>query len=176
MTFGGRYVIMMMALFSIYTGLIYNEFFSVPFELFGPSAYGCRDQSCRYTVSLSCLTYLWSVNPIWVDYTWFFYFVAAMLLQWVWVRSVALTHLVWILNGMVPGPSYRFLTRWRWRCQSYLEWPRWILESYWVTLMQNSLGITWISGKLWARLLLLPSKSHIHLHSHFPSPSCSSIL
>ncbi|KAK4274814.1 hypothetical protein QN277_017986 [Acacia crassicarpa] len=47
MTFGGRYVIMMMALFSIYTGLIYNEFFSVPFELFGPSAYGCRDPSCR---------------------------------------------------------------------------------------------------------------------------------
>lgn len=36
MTFGGRYVIMMMTLFSIYTGLIYNEFFSVPSELFGP--------------------------------------------------------------------------------------------------------------------------------------------
>ncbi|XWS21009.1 hypothetical protein CRYUN_Cryun30bG0018100 [Craigia yunnanensis] len=48
MIFGGRYVIMMMALFSIYTGLIYNEFFSVPFELFGPSAYGCHDPSCRY--------------------------------------------------------------------------------------------------------------------------------
>lgn len=48
MTFGGRYVIMMMALFSIYTGLIYNEFFSVPFELFGSSAYACRDLSCRY--------------------------------------------------------------------------------------------------------------------------------
>lgn len=48
MAFGGRYIIMMMALFSIYTGLIYNEFFSVPFELFGPSAYGCRDSSCRW--------------------------------------------------------------------------------------------------------------------------------
>lgn len=48
MTFGGRYVIIMMALFSIYTGLIYNEFFSVPFELFGSSAYACRDLSCRY--------------------------------------------------------------------------------------------------------------------------------
>jgi V-type H+-transporting ATPase subunit a len=46
MMFGGRYVIIMMALFSIYTGLIYNEFFSVPFELFGKSAYACRDPSC----------------------------------------------------------------------------------------------------------------------------------
>lgn len=48
MTFGGRYVILMMSLFSIYTGLIYNEFFSVPFELFSPSAYACRDPSCGY--------------------------------------------------------------------------------------------------------------------------------
>lgn len=47
MMFGGRYCILMMALFSIYTGLIYNEFFSVPFELFAPSAYACRDLSCR---------------------------------------------------------------------------------------------------------------------------------
>ncbi|KDO84722.1 hypothetical protein CISIN_1g038653mg [Citrus sinensis] len=52
MTFGGRYVIMMMALFSIYTGLIYNEFFSAPSELFGPSAYACCDPSCRYIISV----------------------------------------------------------------------------------------------------------------------------
>ncbi|KAF9683096.1 hypothetical protein SADUNF_Sadunf05G0176600 [Salix dunnii] len=69
MAFSGRYVIMMMGIFSIYTGLIYNEFFSVPFELFGPSAYGCRDQSCRdaYTAGLVKVhaTYPFGLDPKW---------------------------------------------------------------------------------------------------------------
>ncbi|XP_059636860.1 V-type proton ATPase subunit a3-like [Cornus florida] len=69
MTFGGRYVIMMMAIFSIYTGLIYNEFFSVPFELFGPSAYECRDSSCRDASTVGLIkvhaTYPFGVDPKW---------------------------------------------------------------------------------------------------------------
>lgn len=63
MAFGGRYVIILMAIFSIYTGLIYNEFFSVPFELFGRSAYDCRDSSCRYEPGTS----------IFIDYVFFFF-------------------------------------------------------------------------------------------------------
>ncbi|KAL7002658.1 V-type proton ATPase subunit a3 [Sarracenia purpurea var. burkii] len=69
MTFGGRYVIMMMAFFSIYTGLIYNEFFSVPFELFGRSAYACRDLSCRDATTAGLIkvgdTYPFGVDPSW---------------------------------------------------------------------------------------------------------------
>uniref|UniRef100_A0A1D1Y150 V-type proton ATPase subunit a n=1 Tax=Anthurium amnicola TaxID=1678845 RepID=A0A1D1Y150_9ARAE len=69
MTFGGRYVIMMMALFSIYTGLVYNEFFSVPFELFGKSAYACRDPSCRDSSTEGLIKvrrpYPFGVDPAW---------------------------------------------------------------------------------------------------------------
>ncbi|XP_027356155.1 V-type proton ATPase subunit a3-like isoform X2 [Abrus precatorius] len=69
MTFGGRYVIMLMAIFSIYTGLIYNEFFSVPFELFGPSAYACRDLSCGDATTVGLVkvrrTYPFGVDPVW---------------------------------------------------------------------------------------------------------------
>ncbi|PNT47491.1 hypothetical protein POPTR_002G028600v4 [Populus trichocarpa] len=69
MAFSGRYVIMMMAIFSIYTGLIYNEFFSVPFELFGLSAYGCRDQSCGDASTAGLVkvraTYPFGLDPKW---------------------------------------------------------------------------------------------------------------
>ncbi|KAL8096913.1 hypothetical protein AgCh_030120 [Apium graveolens] len=69
MTFGGRYVILMMSLFSIYTGLIYNEFFSVPFELFAPSAYACRDPSCGDSTTMGLIkvrdTYPFGVDPAW---------------------------------------------------------------------------------------------------------------
>lgn len=69
MTFGGRYVILMMALFSIYTGLIYNEFFSVPFGIFSRSAYACRDLSCRDATTVGLIkvhdTYPFGVDPVW---------------------------------------------------------------------------------------------------------------
>ncbi|CAM0872297.1 unnamed protein product [Alopecurus aequalis] len=69
MMFGGRYIIMMMALFSIYTGFIYNEFFSVPFELFAKSAYACRDSSCGDATTEGLIkvrdTYPFGVDPVW---------------------------------------------------------------------------------------------------------------
>ncbi|KAJ4807196.1 V-type proton ATPase subunit a [Rhynchospora pubera] len=69
MMFGGRYVIIMMSIFSIYTGLIYNEFFSVPFELFGKSAYDCRDPSCSDATTAGLIkvrrTYPFGVDPEW---------------------------------------------------------------------------------------------------------------
>ncbi|XP_019412757.1 PREDICTED: V-type proton ATPase subunit a1-like [Lupinus angustifolius] len=69
MLFGGRYVLLLMSLFSIYCGLIYNEFFSVPFHIFGVSAYKCRDSSCRdaHTTGLVKFRepYPFGVDPSW---------------------------------------------------------------------------------------------------------------
>lgn len=67
MAFGGRYVILLMAIFSIYCGLIYNEFFSVPFHIFGPSAYKCRDSGCSDTAGLIKYRnpYPFGVDPSW---------------------------------------------------------------------------------------------------------------
>ncbi|KAJ3682630.1 hypothetical protein LUZ60_015203 [Juncus effusus] len=69
MMFGGRYVILMMSIFSIYTGLIYNEFFSVTFPLFAQSAYSCTDSSCSDATTNGLVkvrdTYPFGVDPVW---------------------------------------------------------------------------------------------------------------
>lgn len=43
MLFGGRYVILLMSIFSIYTGLMYNEAFSMPMTIFGDTRWQCQD-------------------------------------------------------------------------------------------------------------------------------------
>ncbi|KAI8523966.1 hypothetical protein RHMOL_Rhmol13G0112700 [Rhododendron molle] len=69
MLFGGRYVLLLMSLFSIYCGLIYNEFFSVPFHIFGLSAYKCRDTTCSDATSIGLVkvrdAYPFGVDPSW---------------------------------------------------------------------------------------------------------------
>ncbi|KAJ7532075.1 hypothetical protein O6H91_14G071200 [Diphasiastrum complanatum] len=70
MAFEGRYVFLLMSVFSIYTGFIYNEFFSVPFEIFGASTYKCTNPSCRDASTKGLIkahsgTYPFGVDPVW---------------------------------------------------------------------------------------------------------------
>ncbi|XP_006365749.1 V-type proton ATPase subunit a1-like isoform X1 [Solanum tuberosum] len=69
MLFGGRYVLLLMSIFSIYCGLIYNEFFSVPFHIFGDSAYKCRDATCSDAQTVGLIKYK-DPYPFGVDPSW----------------------------------------------------------------------------------------------------------
>lgn len=69
MLFGGRYVLLLMSLFSIYCGLIYNEFFSVPYHIFGGSAYKCRDTMCKDATTVGLVKYQ-DAYPFGVDPSW----------------------------------------------------------------------------------------------------------
>lgn len=71
MAFGGRYVILLMSIFSIYTGFVYNEFFAVAFDfsIFGGSAYSCSTPDCGDAATSGLVktsaTYLFGVDPRW---------------------------------------------------------------------------------------------------------------
>ena len=76
MGFDGRYCILLMSVFSVYTGLLYNECFSVPMSLFGRSKFACDPNDP--TATLNCdsqfksglvpsasTPYAVGVDPIW---------------------------------------------------------------------------------------------------------------
>ncbi|GBG69770.1 hypothetical protein CBR_g4601 [Chara braunii] len=70
MAYGGRYCILLMAMFSIYTGLIYNEFFSVNLSLFGKSAFKCRSPDCSDDSTAGLIQDGHRVYPFGVDPAW----------------------------------------------------------------------------------------------------------
>ena len=77
MAFGGRYCILLMSIFSLYTGILYNEFFSVPMTMFGPSTFVCPSNpsggpstwdACReakLTGLVPTGTYGFGADPVW---------------------------------------------------------------------------------------------------------------
>lgn len=69
MLFAGRYVVLLMSIFSIFCGLLYNEFFSVAFHIFGSSAFKCRDDLCSDAQTAGLVKfrdpYPFGVDPSW---------------------------------------------------------------------------------------------------------------
>eukprot|EP01112_Ceratiomyxa_fruticulosa_P019260 TRINITY_DN6281_c0_g1_i1.p1 TRINITY_DN6281_c0_g1~~TRINITY_DN6281_c0_g1_i1.p1 ORF type:complete len:870 (-),score=187.55 TRINITY_DN6281_c0_g1_i1:162-2633(-) len=63
MPFDGRYVLLLMSIFSIYCGLIYNEFFSIPMNIFG-STWILTNNSTEY-ISDTTRTYPLGIDPQW---------------------------------------------------------------------------------------------------------------
>eukprot|EP00698_Gefionella_okellyi_P006161 TRINITY_DN15599_c0_g1_i1.p1 TRINITY_DN15599_c0_g1~~TRINITY_DN15599_c0_g1_i1.p1 ORF type:complete len:847 (-),score=193.78 TRINITY_DN15599_c0_g1_i1:23-2563(-) len=63
--FQGRYMIWLMGLFSIYTGLLYNEFFSRPMNLFWTAWY--YPPHSHIAVKEPGRTYPFGVDPVWKD-------------------------------------------------------------------------------------------------------------
>lgn len=62
--FEGRYVLLLMSLFAIYCGLIYNEVFSVPMNLFGTN-WEIRNGEHQYHLKSHDRTYPFGVDPVW---------------------------------------------------------------------------------------------------------------
>ena len=63
MAVGGRYVLLLMGLFAVYCGMIYNDCFSIPINAWGSNYY---DPGANYTQ----LNFTTSVYPIGVDPAW----------------------------------------------------------------------------------------------------------
>lgn len=72
--FGGRYIILLMGLFSVYTGLIYNDIFSKSLNIFGSSWQNVYDEGTLRNHSLFDLdpkdSYMKTPYPVGIDPAW----------------------------------------------------------------------------------------------------------
>ncbi|KAA8494681.1 V-type proton ATPase subunit a2 [Porphyridium purpureum] len=74
MIFDGRYIILLMGIFSIFTGAIYNEFFAIPLDIFGSrwkytslSTMACGIDNCAHPAAVlpPLKPYPFGFDPIW---------------------------------------------------------------------------------------------------------------
>ena len=59
-----RYLLLLMGFFTIFCGLIYNDFTSIPLKLFGDSCYQFNESNKKYERMNDC-TYPLGIDPSW---------------------------------------------------------------------------------------------------------------
>ena len=65
MCFQGRYVLLLMGIFAVYCGSLYNECFSVPIDAFGSRWANPTGNSTMYDWKRPLTAYPWGVDPTW---------------------------------------------------------------------------------------------------------------
>lgn len=65
MVFGGRYLLLLMGFFSIYAGLLYNEFFSMAMNIFGTRWEWHTNSTSNETWATPTGVYAFGVDPAW---------------------------------------------------------------------------------------------------------------
>lgn len=75
--FGGRYIILLMGLFSMYTGIVYNDVFSKSLNIFGSSwstnydlKYVLKDENKDFTLDPATDDYTKYPYPLGIDPAW----------------------------------------------------------------------------------------------------------
>jgi V-type H+-transporting ATPase subunit a len=63
--FGGRYIILLMGIFSMFTGLIYNDIFSQSMTILGSSKYTFKEETPGLWIGDKTETYAFGVDPSW---------------------------------------------------------------------------------------------------------------
>jgi V-type H+-transporting ATPase subunit a len=64
----GRYILLMMGIFALYMGLVYNDFMSLPLQLFGKSCFDQKDGMILQKSDNNCM-YRFGIDPAWLNTT-----------------------------------------------------------------------------------------------------------
>jgi V-type H+-transporting ATPase subunit a len=77
-----------MACFALFTGSLYNELFSIPFNAFGTCFKECFDKGGTCVRTPSDCVYTWGIDPVWFNATNDLLFVNAFKMKWAVILGV----------------------------------------------------------------------------------------
>lgn len=128
--FGGRYIILLMGIFSMYTGLIYNDMFSKSFNIFGSSWMNVYDNETLMnhrmleldpTIAYTGTPYPFGMDPAW-QVRIFTYFTNFTHLHYAMVMSLTVGQIEQIFNATVIFQTRTCsITQSSWECNKIIN-------------------------------------------------------